>query len=91
MKRTFTTSITQEVDRYVAQCLDIDVACQGETEEEALDNLGEAWALHVTPPVATALPDLRPVEIEISAVASLTVKLSFEPENSGHAVGRGRS
>ena len=91
MKRTFTTSITQEVDRYVAQCLDIDVACQGETEEEALDNLGEAWALHVTPPVATALPDLRPVEVEISAFTSPSVRSSLELENSGHAVRRGRS
>jgi predicted RNase H-like HicB family nuclease len=67
MKRTFTASITQEGDWYVAQCLDVDVASQGETEEEALDNLGEALALHFTQPVASALPDLRPVEVEIGA------------------------
>ena len=67
MKHRFTASITQEGDWYVAQCLEVDVTSQGETEEEALVNLGEAIALHFTPPVATALPDLRPVEVEIGA------------------------
>jgi predicted RNase H-like HicB family nuclease len=43
------------------------VASQGETEEEALVNLGEALTLYFTPPVATALPDLRPAEVEIGA------------------------
>lgn len=59
MKRTFTASITREGDWFVAQCLEVDVASQGETEEEALTNLGEAIALHLSPPVAAALPDLR--------------------------------
>lgn len=68
MTRTFTASITQEADWSVAQCLEVDVASQGVTEEEALVSLGEALALHVTSPVATALPDLRLVEVEIGAV-----------------------
>lgn len=67
MKRSFTASIAQEGDWYVAQSLEVDVASQGETEEEFLMNLGEALALHFTPPVATSLPDLRPVEVEIGA------------------------
>lgn len=67
MKRTFTASITREGAWYVAQCLEVDIASQGETEKEALDNLGEALVLHHSPPVATALPDLRPVEVEIGA------------------------
>jgi predicted RNase H-like HicB family nuclease len=67
MKRTVTASIMQEGDWYVAQCLEVDVASQGETEEEALVNLREALALHFTPPVATELPDLRPVDVEIGA------------------------
>jgi predicted RNase H-like HicB family nuclease len=57
----------QEGDWYVAQCLEVDVASQGETEEEALVNLREALALHFTPPVPTELPDLRPVDVEIGA------------------------
>jgi predicted RNase H-like HicB family nuclease len=65
MKRTFTASITQESAWSIAQCLEVDVASQGETAEEALANLGEALSLYFTPPVATALPDLRPVEVEI--------------------------
>jgi predicted RNase H-like HicB family nuclease len=67
MKHKFTASIDNEGDWYVAQCLEVDLASQGETEEEALDNLREAIALHFTPPVATAFPDLRPVEVEIGA------------------------
>ena len=67
MKRTFTASITREGDWYVAQCLEVDIASQGETEEEALLNLREAIALHFTPPVATSLPELRPVEVELGA------------------------
>ena len=69
MKRTFTASITREGDWFVAQCLEVDVASQGETEEEALTNLGEAIALHLSPPVAAALPDLRSIEVEIGAVS----------------------
>jgi predicted RNase H-like HicB family nuclease len=67
MKRTFTASIKQEGDWYAAQCLEVDVTSQGETEDKALVNLREALALHFTPPVATELPDLRPVDVEIGA------------------------
>lgn len=67
MKRTFTASITHEDDWYIAQCLEVDVASQGASAEEALANLSEALSLYFSPPVATALPDLRPVEVEIGA------------------------
>jgi hypothetical protein len=67
VKRTFTASITQEGDWFVAQCLEVDIASQGESEEDALQNLGEAIAPYFTPPLATVLPDLRPVEVEIGA------------------------
>jgi predicted RNase H-like HicB family nuclease len=67
MKRTFTASVTLEDDWYIAQCLEVDVASLGETAEQALANLGEALSLYFTPPVATALPNLRPLEVEIGA------------------------
>jgi predicted RNase H-like HicB family nuclease len=51
VKRTFTASITHDGDWFVAQCLEVDVASQGETEEDALRNLGEAIALYFTPPI----------------------------------------
>lgn len=43
---SFTASITREGDWFIAQCLEFDVASQGETEEEALSNLQEALDLH---------------------------------------------
>jgi predicted RNase H-like HicB family nuclease len=67
MKRTFTATITQEDDWYVAQCLEIDVASQGRTKEEALTNLHEALELHFEPPVATVVPEVRTIEVEIGA------------------------
>jgi len=67
LKRTFTASVWREGGWYVAQCLEVDVASQGETEAEALDNLAEALHLHFTPPVATILPEVRPVEVEVNA------------------------
>ena len=45
----------------------VDVASQGETEEQALANLEEALALHFEEPQATALPSVRQIEVEVSA------------------------
>ena len=43
MKRKFTASIWREGSWYVSQCLEVDVASQGRTEEEARTNLREAF------------------------------------------------
>lgn len=67
MTRTFNASITTEGDWYIAQCLEVDVARQGETAEAALANLREALALHFEPPTPTVVPEVRPVEVEIDA------------------------
>ena len=67
MKQQFYAHVWQEDDWHVAQCLEVDVASQGETEDEALANLGEALRLHFRPPVATLRPALRPVEVEFAA------------------------
>lgn len=45
--RTLTAAVHQEDDWYVAQCLEVDVASQGPTIEEALANLREAVALYL--------------------------------------------
>jgi predicted RNase H-like HicB family nuclease len=37
-------TVTREGTWYVARCLEIDVASQGETIEQALSNLCEAWS-----------------------------------------------
>ena len=67
MKRSFTASIWQEGEWYVAQCMQVDVASQGATEDEALDNLRDALELHFTPPVATVTPRVRDIDVEITA------------------------
>ena len=54
MKRPFAASVWKEGDWYVSQCLEIDVASQGETEEEALSNLKEALELYFEPSQATS-------------------------------------
>ena len=67
MKRTFSATVWQEGNWFVAQCLEVDVASQGETEEEALANLKEALELHFAPPVATVVPQMRTIEVDVSA------------------------
>jgi predicted RNase H-like HicB family nuclease len=67
VKQKFTASIWKEGDWYVAQCREVDVASQGETEEEALANLREALELHFEPPRATVLPETRTIEVDINA------------------------
>ena len=67
MKRTFTASVWQEGIWFVAQCLEVDIASQGETEAEALANLSEALLLHFEPPVATITPHIKTLEVEVNA------------------------
>jgi len=67
MVKDFNAVISREGDWFVAQCLEVDIASQGETEEEAIQNLNEALLLHFTPPVATILPQVHRFELEIAA------------------------
>jgi len=66
-KRTFSASIWREDDWYVSQCLEVDVASQGKSEEEALENLKEALELYFEPPNATLPPKIRTIEVEVGA------------------------
>ena len=63
MKQTFTASVHWEVDWYVSQVLEADVASQGESVDAALANLREALELHFEPPIATATPQIRQIEV----------------------------
>ena len=67
MKRPFAATVWREGDWYVSQCLEIDVASQGETEEEALANLKEALELYFETPYATRPPKVRTIEVEVGA------------------------
>ncbi len=67
MKRPFAATVWLEGDWYVSQCLEVDVASQGKTEDEALENLKEALELYFEPPRATRPPRVRTVEVEVGA------------------------
>ena len=53
MKQQFAASVSMDGDWYVAQALDVDVASQGLSVDDALANLREALELHFEPPVPT--------------------------------------
>ena len=65
MKRPFAATVWREGDWYVSQCLEIDVASQGETEKEALTNLKEALELYFEPPQTTRPPKICLIEVEV--------------------------
>jgi predicted RNase H-like HicB family nuclease len=67
MKRPFTATVWREGYWYVSQCLEVDVASQGETEDEALANLKEALELHFEAPQATRPSKVRIIEVEVGA------------------------
>jgi predicted RNase H-like HicB family nuclease len=62
----FTAAITHESPWYVARCLEVEVASQGETVEGALSNLKEALELYfedVPTPDASEPPIIASVVI----------------------------
>ncbi len=65
--KKFTASVWRERKWYVAQCLEVDVASQGTSESAALRNLGDALALHFSPPVATQAPKVRALAVKVRA------------------------
>ena len=67
MKKSFSATLWQEDGLVVAQCLEVDVASQGNAEEAALANLSEALTSHFQPPRATVTPQVRTIEVEVSA------------------------
>jgi predicted RNase H-like HicB family nuclease len=67
MKQRFSAGIWQEGEWFIAQCVQVDVASQGATEDEALENLRDALELHFSPPIATIVPHVRDIEVDITA------------------------
>jgi len=67
MKQAFTARVWQEGPWYIAQCAEVDVASHGQTEAESLEHLREALELYFEPPVATVLPRVSSVEVEVGA------------------------
>jgi predicted RNase H-like HicB family nuclease len=67
MKKKFAAHIWREDDRFIAQCAGVDVASQGRSEKEALENLREALELFLEPPSATVAPSFASIEVEVGA------------------------
>ena len=55
-----TVHVWQEDDAFVAQCVEINVASQGDTEEEALANVREALELYCRDPLPTEIEPADP-------------------------------
>src|ERR1035437_6933044 len=83
MKRPFAATVWREGRWYVSQCLELDVASQGDTEEEALANLKEAIELHFEPPQATRPPQVRLIEVEVGASKPPTFPRGQAPSRGG--------
>lgn len=66
MERDMSVVVWQEVKWFIAQCLDVDIASQGSSETEAMENLRDALNLHFTPPIATVLPEVRRMNLEVA-------------------------
>ena len=66
----FTAAITREDHWYVARCLQVEVASQGETLEDALTNLREALELYFEDeplPANLQSPIIAPIEVTVRA------------------------
>ena len=73
MKQQFAASVSMDGEWYVAQALDVDVASQGLSVDDALANLREALGLHFEPPVPTVVPQICRVEVEVAANQATSV------------------
>src|SRR4029077_19976445 len=71
MKRPFAATVWREGNWYVSQCLELDIASQGATEDEALENLREALELHFEPPQATRPPKFRAIAVQVGRLKPL--------------------
>ena len=67
VKKGFSAVIWPEDDWYIAQCLEVDVASQGRTRKEALDNLREALELYFEDPGPEIVPEIVHLDAEVYA------------------------
>lgn len=67
---TLTAAVVQDGDRYAARCLEIEVASQGRSVDEALVNLREALELYFADSDVTTTVErhlVTPIEIRVRA------------------------
>jgi len=66
--KRLTAAVQREGKLYVAQCLEVDVASQGKSVENALENLVEALELYFEdagPVSVAAAPIIAPVDVRL--------------------------
>lgn len=68
MERNLKFTVFAEDDAFVARCLDVEVASEGDTKEEAIANLREALELYFEDH-STSLADLPPRTYQFGEVA----------------------
>ncbi|WP_031515824.1 type II toxin-antitoxin system HicB family antitoxin [Streptomyces sp. NRRL F-5123] len=63
-----TAAVTHEGEWYVARCLQVEVTSQGDSVEDALDNLREALELYFEDAPAPEVTDVitAPVEVRVA-------------------------
>jgi predicted RNase H-like HicB family nuclease len=63
-----TAAVTHEGEWYVARCLQVEVTSQGETFEEAMDNLREALELYFEDAPVPQVTDVitAPLEVHVA-------------------------
>lgn len=62
-KFTFTCVLIKEGVEYTSLCIDLDIASQGTSIDEAKKNLREAVGLYVESAIESNLPIIRPVPL----------------------------
>ena len=96
MKEEFTATVWQEGDWYVAQCREFEIASQGRTRDEALDNLSEAIELHFLLQLPRSYPKWSPLKQRLN-VAPLrplpyrVVRRKLEAAGFEERPGKGKS
>lgn len=67
-KLRMTAAVTKEGKFYIARCLEVEVTSQGETMDEALENLREALELYYEDQVDVETPStpiIAPIDVEV--------------------------
>jgi len=67
--RGFTAMVWPEDDLYVAQCVEVDVASQGSSPDEAISMLREAVELYFEEPRSTEQPTIVRFEAEVPSAS----------------------
>lgn len=65
MNQKFFISVYREKEWFIAQAIGIDIASQGPTVEESLENLKEALEIYFEPPLSISHPQI--IEVEVTA------------------------